>query len=433
MPKYPDFLESMASGVRSLLLSAPWDSWVPEFTWSRQLAKAVWLRWSQKVEKDHRSGDLDEFLGMDPVALSMAIESLVQSKGTDLSPEMRYCMQSLLMSSQDLVRNSFRRSKDPNGNTTPKWFVPTDPVDLSDLIPHGIPQHRPEEFALDGKLALKQLLDLNSWAESWKADSTTNRGNGIRKNGKPATLPKLSVIYRLFPTKSSVEAMTRQRNNLLEWRESLNSLGIFRILKANHDGDIAWLIHGYQGGWSISNLVHEIHKDASAESFQRLARWIKRFATLIGQCHAVGAVHGIIHPKSFQMVKDPKQQVAKAVLVDLGVGLIALETVLEEGKRTRSALLTPGHPWHYGSPQWKKGLAPVSTDDVHALGMLWFHILMNDFQAPPPGDMNWADKILEMGFSPKHARIISRAISPMAQKRQGSAVELANEIEDLVK
>ena len=120
-------------------------------------------------------------------------------------------------------------------------------------------------------------------------------------------------------------------------------------------------------------------------------------------------------------------------MVDLGVGLIALETVLEEGKRTRSALLTPGHPWHYGSPQWKKGLAPVPTDDVHALGMLWFHILMNDFQAPPPGDMNWADKILEMGFSPKHARIISRAISPMAQKRQGSAVELANEIEDLVK
>ncbi len=433
MPKYPNFLESLVSSARSLLVSAPWDSWMSEFTWSRQLCKAVWLRWSQKVENNLLSADMNAFLGMDSTALSLAIESLVQSKGADLSPEMRYCLQSLLLSSQDLARNAFQRSKDPDGLTTPKWFEPKDPLDLADLIPQGIPQNRPNEPVLLGKLALKKLVELTPWTESWQANSKPYPLSAIRKIGNPDSPQGLSVVYRMFPNKTSVEAMTRQRNQLLEWRESLNTPGIIRILKANHDGNTAWLVHEYQSGWSIFHLVQEIQTAPSPEGFNRLARWIKRFSTLIGQCHAKGAVHGLIHPKSFQIVRDPKQQVAKGVLVDLGVGPIALETVLDEGKRTKTSNLNPGHPWHYGSPQWKKGLSPGPTDDVHALGMLWFQMLVNDFQAPPPGDLNWADTILDLGFSPKHARIISRAISPLAQKRQGSAVELANEIELLVK
>lgn len=432
MPQTSHFLESIASGTRNLLLSAPWESWEKESTWPRQLAKFVWLRWSQKVPQSGRSKDLDLFLSMDSKALELASASLIQTKGADLPFEKRYQMQSLLLSAQDLARGAFRRSEDARGKSTPEWFVPTGPEDLFELIPPGIPKHRPEEPVLEGKLILSRLLEQTSWAESWKARIPTQAVSS--KGRAPAKAPKArTVTFRLFPTPQGVEAMAKHRQTLLDWRESLKHRGIAPILKANHGSQSAWMIHGYHGGISLWDLVHEIHRYPSAESFNRAARWVKRFAILIGKCHSANAVHAAINPKSFQIIKDPKRNVTTAALVDIGVGQIAWETILAEGKRVRLSSLPAGHPWYYASPQFRRGMLPAPTDDVHALGLLWYHILQADFQAPPPGNLGWAEPLLKRGFSTTHAKVLSRAISPMSEKRQATAAELAAEIDELAK
>ena len=429
MAQTSHFLESIASGTRNLLLSAPWETWAAESTWPRQLAKFVWLRWSQKVLPTARAQDLNLFLSMTSKEFELALESLIQTKGADLPIDKRKQMQRLLFSSQDLARNAFRRSEDTKGKTTPEWFVPTRQEDLFELVPHGIPKHCPVELVLKGKLLLTKLLEQNSWSESWKASVPTT--SPVEPDGKP--IPKRSFNYRFFPNYQCVEAIAKHKQTLLDWRESINHSGIAPILKANHENDAAWLIHGYINGMGLWDLVHEIHRYPSAQSFKRATRWVKRFAILIGKCHSANAVHAAINPKSFQIIKDSKRNVTTAALVDLGVGRIAWETILSEGKRVRISSLPPGHPWYYASPQYRKGFVPGPTDDVHALGILWYHILQGNFQAPPPGNLGWADPLLERGFSPSHAKVLSRAISPMSEKRQSTAIEMAAEIDDLAK
>ena len=139
MAQTSHFLESIASGTRNLLLSAPWETWVAESTWPRQLGKFVWLRWSQKVLPSDRAKDLNLFLSMTDKEFDLSLDSLIQTKGADLPIEKRKQMQRLLLSSQDLARNAFRRNEDIRGKTTPEWFVPTSPEDLFELVPHGIP------------------------------------------------------------------------------------------------------------------------------------------------------------------------------------------------------------------------------------------------------------------------------------------------------
>jgi len=429
MAQTSHFLESIASGTRNLLLSAPWETWVAESTWPRQLAKFVWLRWSQKVLPSDRAKDLNLFLSMTDKEFDLALDSLIQTKGADLPIEKRKQMQRLLLSSQDLARNAFRRNEDIRGKTTPEWFVPTSPEDLFELVPHGIPIHCPGELVLKGKLLLSKLLEQNSWSESWKAYIPSSSPVGPDQKN----IPKRTVNFRLFPNSQGVEAMAKHRQTLLDWRESINHSGIAPILKANHENDAAWIIHGYKKGIGLWDLVREIHRHPSAQSFKRAARWIKRFAILIGECHSANAVHAAINPKSFHIIKDTERNVTTAALVDLGVGRIAWETILSEGKRVRISSLPPGHPWYYASPQYRKGFVPGPTDDVHALGILWYHILQGDFQAPPPGNLGWADPLLERGFSPSHAKVLSRAISPMSERRQSTAKELAAEIDELAK
>ena len=432
MPQSSHFLDSIASGTRNLLISAPWETWQLESTWPRQLAKFVWLRWSQKVPEPERAKDLDLYLSLDSKGLSLALESLLQSKGANLPPEKQSQMEYLLLSAQDLARLAVRRNSDLKGKTCPDWFLPTGPEDLFELIPPGIPKHRPGDFIFEGRLQVSRLLEQNSWSESWKAHSDVGPNTSGEENPEKG-MKQPPVLLRLFPNVQGIKAMTSHRQTLLDWRESIIHPAIFPILKANNGNEAAWIIQGYNSGVGLWELVHEIHRQPSAENYHRAARWIKRFAILIGKCHKANAIHGAINTKSFQIIKDKQRNVTTAALVDLGVGRIAWESILAEGHRIRISSLPPGHPWFYASPQFRKGLVPGPTDDVHALGLLWYHLLQADFQAPPPGNLGWAEPLLKKGFSPMHAKVLSRAISPLSEKRQSNAMELAAEIDELAK
>lgn len=421
------FLESLAAGVRSLLQTAPWAQWQTEQTWTKNLAKAVWLRWSQRVEEANRVADLDEFLQTNDESIAVSAEQLVQSKGQELRPEDRYRLQSVLLSARDIVRAHFRRQNEPRGKSTPDWFRPQSPEDLVPILPGGIPFHRPDEPALQGKLQLSRILSLNSWEECWKARVATevNPGDG----------PGRAVVLRIFQGEAAKKAMTQNRSILVDSRDKIHFPSTTRLLKANQTDDFAWVIHEYQSGTGIYDLVQEIHHRSSKEVYPRVARWVKRFATLVTKPHtlAPARVHGLLHPDSFLLITDTEEKTAQPALVDWGIGPIALESVIAEGAGVKSSWLPPGHPWFYTSPQIRRGGAPTPNDDVYALGMIWYHMLLNDFSAPPPGDLSWAEELLSKGFQPSHARVISRAISASAERRPHNAAELGLAINELVK
>gem|GEM_PF-6220480 len=421
------FLESLASGVRSLLQSAPWSHWHNELTWTKNLAKGVWLRWSQRVEERQRFADLNLLLESSDETTSVHAEQLVQSKGIELTAEDRYRLQSLLLSARDIARGHFRRQTDPRGKSTPDWFNPKAAEDLVDILPGAIPFHRPDEPALQGKLHLSRLLLLNSWTETWKAR--------VASEAPPPNGQGAPVVLRIFQGESAIKAMKQVRPILMDIREKIQFPNTSRLLKANQNEDFAWVVHDYQSGTGIADLVQEVHGHQAKDVFPRLARWAKRFANLVAKPHTdkPPKVHGLLHPESFLLLTDQEEKTAQAGLVDWGIGSIALDSVLSEGARAKPAWLPSGHPWFYTSPQLRRGAIPAPTDDVYALGMIWYHMLLNDFRAPPPGDVSWAEPLMAKGFQPGHARILSRSISAAAERRPFNAAELAHAISELAK
>lgn len=421
------FLESLASGIRTALQTAPWPQWQSDYGWTKNLAKAVWLRWSQRVEAGQRVDDLNQLLVSSDEEHAQNCEHLVQSKGQELRPEDRYRMQSALLSARDLARVHFRRQGEPRGKSTPEWFKPIEAEDLVPIFPCGIPFHRPDEPALEGKLQLSRILALNTWSETWKAR--------LAGEVNPSEGPGRPVVLRMYSGQEAVKLMGRDRKILLEIREKLHFPNILRLLKANKSDEYAWIIHEYQGGTGLADLVNDMHHHSSREVFSRLARWAKRFAALVAKPHTmpVPHVHGLLCPDSFVVVSDSEEKNVHPVLVDWGLTPLALEPVLNEGSRVKSSWLPPGHPWFYTSPQVRRGAPPKPSDDVYSLGMIWYHMLLNDFRAPPPGDLSWAEGLMSRGFQPGHARIVSRAISASAERRPFNAAELAQAISELAK
>src|SRR5262249_41485590 len=89
----------------------------------------------------------------------------------------------------------------------------------------------------------------------------------------------------------------------------------------------------------------------------------------------------------------------------LGIGAIAARQALAQARAGTSrgdllaTCLRGSHTPLYASPQQARGEFPDVRDDVHALGVLWYQLLIADLGAGPPTGIDWVDELHQAGLS----------------------------------
>jgi hypothetical protein len=85
----------------------------------------------------------------------------------------------------------------------------------------------------------------------------------------------------------------------------------------------------------------------------------------------------------------------------------------------------------YSSPQQSGGLPPHESDDVFAVGVIWYELLVGEMGNGPPLGRDWAvrrEDLRSRGLTQPQLGVLEACLEPSREHRIHNAVELANDI-----
>src|SRR5262249_49132897 len=126
-------------------------------------------------------------------------------------------------------------------------------------------------------------------------------------------------------------------------------------------------------------------------------------------------------------------------IADFGIGDISTRRALDQSHVATLAnlslptLLRGAHTPMYPSPQQQRGRAPDVRDDVYALGVIWYQLLLQDVSREAPAGLDWADELTALGVSEPLIRLLGECVSIKPEKRPGDAAVLGERLQRLLK
>jgi serine/threonine protein kinase len=121
------------------------------------------------------------------------------------------------------------------------------------------------------------------------------------------------------------------------------------------------------------------------------------------------------------------------LITDFGIGGVVASQALEQTRRgtTSQPMLTSlkgAHTPLYASPEQKRGEPPDPRDDVHALGVIWYQLLIGDFSEGAPSGGGWKRDLRNRGVSDKILDLIESCFEAKAEHRPLNAAVVAEQL-----
>ena len=330
------------------------------------------------------------------------------------------------------VRASLKRSDDPTGRTVPPELALNSPADLARLLPQRAPQFR-ADMDLPGRSGwkLEQLLGAGGFGEVW--------------------LVRHSFIPQARAVKFCTDPQLRTRLTSHEGKVIARVMGhrnhpnVVPLLDAILEGETPWLMYEYVGGGDLTELIHEWQKLASPERESLATTALHQLAVAVGTFHRLAPpiVHRDLKPANIlvelgsQEMGDGRFSFALKI-TDFGIGGVAVDlrriqtpagTAMMTGVLETS--LRGSYTPLYASPQQRGGSPPDPRDDVHAIGVIGFHMMTGRLTDAPGIDA--IDDLRDAGASEDLTAIIARCVASKAERRPADAAELADQLRGLVK
>ena len=171
---------------------------------------------------------------------------------------------------------------------------------------------------------------------------------------------------------------------------------------------------------------------------------VLELAKAIGRAHQLSPsiVHRDLKPANVlvRAKKTPDQTVplitdSEFLITDFGIGGVASKKAIEQAQQGTAStpLLTAvagAYTPLYAPPEQKEGKRPDPRDDVHALGVIWYQLLIGDMSQGIPPD--WSVELQERKVDGGIIDVLGRCIAGKAERRLSDAVALAEQIERIL-
>jgi formylglycine-generating enzyme required for sulfatase activity len=318
------------------------------------------------------------------------------------------------------MRQVLRRPSDPEGKTVPEQFVLNKPEDLAVFLPPRIPRFRPGDkpAKLDG-WALTELRGLGQNTEVWR--------------GEDAAQPDLGAAALKFVTDPEATDRIKTGTALFTQVFELNDVaGVLPLRSVYLDSDPPCIEAPFVQGYDLAGLMFEWKWRYDSAKPEAALKLVRRLATIVAQAHEKGLVHRDLKPSN--VLLHPTEGGKFTMWVsDFGWGQIASVRALElakggpRGEQQRLAGRGAATSL-YACPQQVKKEPPAPTDDIHAIGMIWFQLLKRDPTAAAPFGTEWIEELRGSGFTDSQARVLQACLSTRADKRPKSASALVENL-----
>jgi serine/threonine protein kinase len=352
---------------------------------------------------------LEEIARASQGEVNEASHQIAAELAADQPPFVREQLASYLSQIPASLRRSLRRPSDPSGLTSPPLFSLRRPEDLLSFLPLRCPRFQPGQRPSGvGDWELVELLGVGGFGEVWKARHCYFDG-----------IAPVALKFCLDDT--ARERLLRYEASLLN-RVMLRARhpGFVPLLDAFLNADPPCLKYEWIDGGDLSGLLLDWQSLSLAERWRPATETIRRLAEIVGSAHRLDPpiVHRDLKPANI-LVQRQADGACLLRVTDFGIGGIAAAT---------ATTLRGAHTPIYASPQQIRGGPPDPRDDIYALGVIWYQLLLGDMGCGAPTGL-WSEELLEAGISHEVVRVLGACVDARADKRLADAARLAEALE----
>ncbi len=210
--------------------------------------------------------------------------------------------------------------------------------------------------------------------------------------------------------------------------ELIDHPNVVKLIDAYLKGDSPWLQYEYIPGGDLGQLVGTWPNDLAVRATLAV-KTIGILADTLGHCHNELSRKVIHRDMKFANVLVGKNGTLK--ITDFGISDTQARQALEEARManatgvscTTPSLVRWANTPMYASPQQRRGEDSHPSDDVHALGVMLYQMLLRDLNLELGVDM-WSD-LEEQYVCQELLDLLSRAVAARVDRRFPTAAELA--------
>jgi serine/threonine protein kinase len=294
------------------------------------------------------------------------------------SEEDRLSLEMYLGQLPDTIRKPLKRAEDPTGTTVPREFSVETPEKFLEVLPRRVPRFRGGQ-AVPGRSdwVLVRWLGAGGFGEVWLAAHRRipNRFGAVK--------------FGIDLSRKQRELLTHEARLAAVALDRKPHPGLVPLLDTELGGETPWLMYEYIGGGDLTDLMLAWQQLPPAGRINAAVGRLRELAEAIAALHRLQppVVHRDLKPAN--ILRDSRTFQLR--VTDFGIGGIAVENQVGRKRDSMLTELRGAHSLLYASPQQQRGAAPDPRDDVHALGVLAFHMLTGRLTSGVPTDY---DRIL---------------------------------------
>ncbi len=321
------------------------------------------------------------------------------------------------------VRQVLRRPSDPEGLSVPDGLDLYKPEDLLPYLPPRLPRFKVGDrpTGLDN-WTLTELRGIGECSEVWLGDDPEQ--------------PEHSPAALKFAIESDLQERLKGATELFQSTFTINEIpGVLPLRSVYLETDPPCLESPFLFGYDLAGVMLDWKWRYDVPKPEAALKLMRRLTSIIAAAHQHGVIHRDLKPSNVMLHPTEGGRFTMWVS-DFGWGQIEAVRSLElarsgpRGEQQRLAHRGAATTL-YASPQQTKKEAPATTDDVHALGVIWYQLLKRDPAASAPVGTEWAEEYRQHGLTDSQARVLQSCLSTRSDKRPRDAFALVEQLKQV--
>jgi formylglycine-generating enzyme required for sulfatase activity len=337
------------------------------------------------------------------------------------NPKVAQGLELYLEAIPDHMRASLRRPEDPSGNSVPATFSLRDERGFAAILPNRTPRFRTGHKV--GNYVLTEPLGLGGFGEVWKA-------RNVSLDSRVAAIK--------FCLDNDSQRNLRHEKKLIDRVQSLGRQpGIVELWDAFLDKDPPCLVYQFIEGGDLTGLMRTLKTLPAKERETRAVEVMIALASIVAPLHAMvpPIIHRDLKPANILISRTNGQD--SFWVTDFGIGALAAESAIASHRHGTNASDLMGqsiwgaHTPIYSSPEQRKQAEPDPCDDVHALAVIGYQLLLGDPTREPRFDLE--DQLKKQNVTQSLIKIIKEGLSTDRKDRLPNASIFTERLKSLGK